>query len=393
MPHPTLLQFAEQNQFSQVRAFAGEVLYTGGMPAPHLYVVKDGEVDLFLVRDEKRTVIETLGKGQCFGIEPHLARPTRMQGAAARSYCELYVIDHGLMNRAVDQSPELVQGLLNTMSERLTVAHGLIASRVNHQADLLLYAQLLYLMGLADLGKTAVQGRHAAMAVATARPLVQDVYVQARALFGHSDRHIRDCLGKLISLHLVRLDHEHPSGKQLVFAPRDIVGQVRKCLDNVDSGPEKQSYEYIGVDEFAALVDVDRHTLLRKLAGGDFADDVFTFRRSEIVRLLDDKGRGYFAERRVKTAAEFSEIGDIEFADKKALSALVAKMDDLEVARVLSMLEPGPVRERLLAGMSRRRRDDVENDLNDLGPVDAADGRLLCQNFIDKLKKLMLQPA
>ena len=393
MPHASLLQFAERHPFSQVRAFAGEVLYTEGMPASHLYVVKHGEVDLFLVRDEKRTVIETLGPGQCFGIEPHLAQPTRLQGAAARSYCELYVVDHRLMSGAVHASPELVQGLLHTMSERLTVAHGLIASRVNHQHDLQLYAQLLYLLGLAELGKTAVQGRHAHNAGVAARPLLQDVYTQARALFGHSDRHIRECIGKLLSLHLVRLDHEGAGGKQLVYAPREIVGQVRKCLDGVDSGPEKQAYEYIGVDEFATLVDVDRQTLLRKLAGGEFADDVFTFRRSEIVRLLNQKGRQHFAERRMKAAAEFSDIGDIEFADKKALFALVAKMDSLDVAKILTTLDPGPVRERLLGGMSRRRRDEVEGDLKDLGTVDPVECQVLCQNFIKDLKKLMLQPA
>ena len=143
MSSPLLLQFAEQRRFSQVRAFAGEVLYTEGMPAAHLYVVKEGQVDLFLVRDEKRTVIETLGKGDCFGIEPHLGSPTRLQGAAARGYCEFHVIDQATVSQAIAQSPPLAQGLLHTMSERLTVAHGLIARRVNHQSDLQLYAQNL----------------------------------------------------------------------------------------------------------------------------------------------------------------------------------------------------------------------------------------------------------
>jgi CRP-like cAMP-binding protein len=395
MPRTSLLQFAEHCRFSQLRLFAGEVLYAEGMPASSLYVVKDGEIDLFLVRDEKRTVVETLGKGQCFGVEPHLGKPTRLQGAVARRYCELYVIDLGVMGQAVGMSPDLVQGLLHTMSERLTVAHGLIASRVNHQPDLQLYAQLLYLMGAAEVGKSAVHGRSASAGgtVVLARPLLQDVMAQARVMFGHADRHIRACLEKLVNLHLVRIDDERGTGKQVIFAPRDIVAQVRKCLAQAEGAGEKQTHEYIGVGEFAQMVDVDRSTLLRKLASGEFAEDVFTFRRSEIVRLLDEKGRRYFVERRMKSPAEFTDVTDIEFADAKAVHAVVAKMDTYDLAKVLSTLDEGPVRNKVLGALSRRRRDDVESDLRDLGPVDPVEAQLLGQALVKELKSAMLEAA
>jgi len=393
MSSPLLLQFAEQRRFSQVRAFAGEVLYTEGMPAAHLYVVKEGQVDLFLVRDEKRTVIETLGKGDCFGIEPHLGSPTRLQGAAARGYCEFHVIDQATVSQAIAQSPPLAQGLLHTMSERLTVAHGLIARRVNHQSDLQLYAQLLYLMGMADLGRAAVHGRGAGTgaAGALARPLLQDVFTQARAMFGHADRHVRDSLGKLASLHLVRIEDERGAGKQVIFSPRDIVAQVRKCVEQTDDGREKQSYETIGVDEFASLVGVDRHTLLRKLAGGDFADELFAFRRSEIVRLLDEKGRRYFSDRRVKTPDEFSELADLAFAEGKALFAAATRLDSLELAKLLSTLDGDPLRERMLGALSRRRREEVESDLQGLSDVDPVEVQRLTRTLIAEVQRQMLE--
>ena len=157
MPTESALQFTEEGQFSQVRAFAGEILYTEGMPAAHMYVIKDGEVDLYLVRDEKRIVVETLKRGDCFGFEPHLTQAIRVQSAAARTYCELFLIDRESVIDAIDGCSDLAIGLLGTLSDRLAVAQRLITTRVNYQSDLLIYAQLLHLL---DRKSTRLNSSH-----------------------------------------------------------------------------------------------------------------------------------------------------------------------------------------------------------------------------------------
>ena len=405
MPTTSALQFAEQGKFSQVRAFAGDVLYTEGMPAPHMYVVKEGEVDLYLVRDEKRTVIETLRKGQCFGIEPHQAASTRVHNAAARTYCELYLIDNGTVNRAIDASADLVRSALNTLSERLSVAHELIARRVNYQPELLMYAQLLQLAGLADLGRQAGSAppgnrplarthgsRGSDAAPQVAQPLLQDLITQARTLFGHSDRHIRGLLGKFVSLHLVRIVDDGASGKRVAFSPRDLVAQVRKIVDD-DADIDRLVYEYLSLDEFAAMVDVDRAVLLKKLADGEFAEDIFTFRRSEIMRALDQKGRRYFAERKGKAPAEFADVSDIEFADPRSVFAVVSKMDTYDLAKVLHTLGDGDARRKILGALSSRRRADLEQDLKDLREVDPVEVQQLGSTLIGNVRATMLQQA
>lgn len=399
MTRLSALPFAAQGQFSQLRAFAGDVLYTEGMPALHLYVVKEGEVDLYLVREEKRTVVETIRRGQCFGVEPHGGQPLRVHNAAARSYCELHVIDLTTVNLAIGASHELVQGLLGTLSERLSAAHELIARRVNFQPELLAYAQLLQLVGQADLGRRAAEApdsargrgrRGAEAAPSVARPPLQEVLNQARALFGHADRHIRACLGKLLSLHVIRIEDERGSGKEVLFSPKDIVPQVRKIVEDAPEA-DRQSHQYLSLDEFAALVDVDRGTLLKKLAGGEFAEDVFTFRRDEVLRVLDTKGRRYFAERRIKPPREFADIGDIEFADARSIFEAVSRMDSFEVAKVLHALGEGTARQKVLAALSTRRRADVEGELEGLGAVDPVDAQRLGQALIAQVKQLMLQ--
>jgi CRP-like cAMP-binding protein len=378
------LQFARENGCSQLRAFAGDVLYKEGMPATNLYVVREGEVDLFHVRDGKRTVVETLRKGQCFGIEPHLEQPVRMHNAAARSYCELALVNLHDLAESVADSAGLTQGLLRSLSERLVAAHRLIATRVNYQPELQVYAQILYLLGMADVGRAAVVLRPGAEARSPqAQPMLQEVVHNAKLMLGHSERHIMACLGR------VHIEDDSGSGKRVRFAVRDIVAQVRRLVAG-DSDADKLTHETLSLDEFADLVEVERTVLLRKLASGDFADDVFTFRREEILRLLDSQGRRYFAERRVKTPQEFADITDLEFADNKSLFAALARRDSLELAKLLAPLSGEPVRQRILDALSRRRREEVEADLDGL-QVDAAEARQIGATLIDEVRKLMLE--
>lgn len=400
MSTSSALLFAEAGSFSQVRAFAGDVLYTEGMPALHLYVVKEGEVDLYLVRDEKRTVVETLRRGQCFGFEPQLAQPARLHCAAARSYCELYVVDNASAAKSLAGASDLLQGMLVTAAERLAAAHELIARRVSFQPELLAYAQMLQLAGLAELGqqKEAPGGARRrpaandAQAPELARPTLQGVVNHARLLFGHSDRHIRACLGKLVNLHLVRIEDERGNGKQLVYAPRDIVGQVRKAVSG-DPEAARQAHQYLSLDEFAALVDVDRGVLLRKLASAELAEDVFTFRREEILRVLDTKGRKFFAERKIKKPAEFTELDDIQFADARSIFDAVARLDSFDIAKLLHSLEEGDARRKILGALSARRRGDVESDLNGLTEVDPVEVQRLGSALIGEIKDAMLRKA
>lgn len=394
MQKMSALQFAERGRCSQIRAFSGDVLYTEGMSANHMYVVKEGEVDLYLIRDEKRVVIETLKRGQCFGVEPHLANHTRVHNAAARTYCELYLIDDDEVFGAIEASPDLPQSILDTLSNRLSVAHELIATRVNYQPDLVIYAQMLYLLGIAEVGKQAVKMRGGASDTAPplAKPLLQEVMVNARLLFGHSDKHILGCIGKLVRLHIVRVEDERGAGKQVIFSPRDIVGQVRKAV-NTDVDNEKLTYEYISIDEFAGLVEADRTLVLKKLASGEFADDVFTFRRAEILSLLNKKGKRYFLERKIKPPSEFSEISDVEFVDNKSIFAIVSKFDTYDLAKLLSTMEQGVARDKILNALSRRKREEVDADLKDMPAVDPMDAQQIGTALINELKALLLQQA
>lgn len=389
------VRYADDRSATQLRAFAGDLIYTEGMPADHLYVVKEGEVDLFVQREGRRVVVETLRRGDSFGLAPHLPRSRRTTHAAARTYCELLLVDGGRVAQEVAAASELAQSMLGNLSQRLAAAHELIARRVNWQPDLQMYAQLLQLLGQAELARAAPAGARrreppAGAGAGAARVLLQDVFTNARLMFGHSDQHIRGVVGKFVALHLAQIEDDDGQGKRLKFMPRELPAMARKAVDAGDEG-ERLSYETIGIDEFAALVDVERGVLLRKLADGDFTDELFAFRRAELLKLLDAKGRGFFADRRLKTPEEFEDIRDLEFADAKTLFSVVSGVDTLELAKVLATLEDGPARQKILGSLSRSRREELDSDLDGLPPPDPVEVRQTAARIVKDVKAALLR--
>ncbi len=355
--------------FTQQRFYSGDVLYTEGMPAHHLYVIKEGAVDIYMVREEKRVVVETLGPGQCFGVPAQLVNGRRSNNAAARSYCELYLVGYDTLEEELADTPKFTRGLLRSLVERLEVAHELIATRVNYQPDILVYAQLLQLLGMAEVGRPKNEVRAGSGPAVLASPLLTDVFTQARGLLGHSDLHIRNSIGKLMRLHLIRVDDENGNGKRVIFSPKDIVHQARRITED-QTDTEKVSYEYVSVDEFAAMVDVDRSLLLRKLAGSELSEDIFTFRKSEVVRLLNDKGKKFFADRKVKTPDQFTDVEDLAFADQKSLFDAVGRCDLYDLAKLLCSLDDEALRQKLLGCLARSKREEVQQDMASMGAVD-----------------------
>jgi CRP-like cAMP-binding protein len=391
--HATALQIADlpiddDLPATQLRAYAGDVLYTEGMPSSHLYVIKEGEVDLYMVREEKRVVIDTLSRGHVFGATPQLLNGRRTDNAVAKTYCEFYLVDAEGMDSVLDNTPKLLRGILKTLAMRASRASEVIASRVNFQPEIVTYAQLLSLVGAAQLPAPArkADARSTSQPV-IARPALAAVFAQARQLFGHSDVHIRHILGKLLMLHLIQLDEDRDGAKCVVFSPGDIVAKARKAGE-ADPDNGKLEYEYISVDDFAAMVDLDRNRVLQKLARNELTEDLFTFRKSEVIRLLDEKGKKFFQERRMKAPEEFCDISDIEFADANSIQAVLSRIDSYDLGKLLHLVEEDAVRDRILGNLPRTKRAEIESEKFDR--VDEIEVRLIGEGIIKAIQEKML---
>lgn len=376
-------------QFSQIRAYTGDVLYTEKMSGTQIYMIKQGQVDLYLMREERRVVVESLKKGESFGMNASVLDKGRATNAAAATYTELYVIDSTTLENYLHNTPAPIRAILGTLAGRMGRLSELVASRVNYQPDLLVYAQLLQIMGMAEMGGRPTDARASADKKVAANVSLVDVFGHGSAILGHSDPHIRHVFNKLLSLHLVRVEDVNGNGKRVFFSPKDIVLQARKLADT-DKDIGKVDHEYVTVDEFSAMVGVDRSTLLTKLARSEFSQDIFTFRKSEIIQLLDTKGKKFFSDRKIKSPNEFVDIDDIEFADQKSILAVLSRFESFDLAKLIAKMDEGKAKEKILASLPRAKREEVEDDLKSVGEPDAVEVIQIGQMIISKVKAVML---
>ncbi len=382
----------DSDNLTQQRFYAGDIIYTEGMTSSHMYVIKEGEVDFYVVREEKRVIVRSLGKGQCFGMDSSLLNNGRASNAIAASYSEFYIADGASLESYLGGTPKLIRAILTTLAIRLETLGELIATRVNYQPETLVYAQLLQILGQAELGVPKAYGRAASDKPVVVSVLLAEFFNQVRVILGHSDFHFRNTLGKLLRQHLVQLQDEGGSGKRIVFSPKDIVLLAKKLAVD-DKEQSKVDHEYVSIKEFADIVDVESAALLSKLARNEFSEDVFTFRKSEIMRLLDTKGKRFFSERKIKTPNEFTEIEDIEFADLKSIFTVLSPIDSYDLAKVISQMESDKAKEKMLNCLPRAKRTELESDLSSMGSVDAIEAQQIGQRIIARVKEVMLGRA
>ena len=103
-----------------------------------------GEVDFYLIREEKKFIVTTVGKGQCFGLIPTLP---------PRDLFRALVVENDKLEAQLKEMPQLMTCILRTLAQQANVVNELIGARVNHQPDLPVHAQLLQLPSAAEVGK------------------------------------------------------------------------------------------------------------------------------------------------------------------------------------------------------------------------------------------------
>ena len=109
-----------------------------------------------------------------------------------------------------------------------------------------------------------------------------------------------------------------------------------------------------------------------------------------MVRLLDTKGKKFFSDRKIKQPDEFMDIEDIEFADQKSIVEVLAPIDTFDLAKLISKMEPGKAREKMLNCLPRAKRQEVDSDLSSMGNVDSIEATQIGQRIIARVKEIML---
>jgi CRP/FNR family transcriptional regulator, cyclic AMP receptor protein len=118
------------------RLTAGETLFRAGEPGESLYVVRSGEVELF-IRDTagQKIALAIAGAGEVFGELALLDRGPRTATAIALTDCELLELDRDDLLLLFQKSPNAALRLLAAMSHMTRKADELLRTRVSRNVN------------------------------------------------------------------------------------------------------------------------------------------------------------------------------------------------------------------------------------------------------------------
>lgn len=98
---------------------AGETIFQEGEPGRQMFIVEEGQVEIFRSAAGGPKKVGTLGPGDFFGEMAIIDDLPRAASARARSECRLLGIDHATFDRMLRQYPEVAIRMLRKMSARL----------------------------------------------------------------------------------------------------------------------------------------------------------------------------------------------------------------------------------------------------------------------------------
>jgi CRP-like cAMP-binding protein len=94
----------------------GEIVARADEPATHLFLVRDGWVDYYIVTSDGREILlRRLGSGNVFGVGAFLSEPVGYVGTSkAVHISEVFVWEHAVIHQLAKEYPRLAENALRT---------------------------------------------------------------------------------------------------------------------------------------------------------------------------------------------------------------------------------------------------------------------------------------
>ena len=355
-------------------AAPGEVIYSEGyVGKPVIYVITDGRVELSTQCDDKRVVLATLGKGEFFGEAALLPVEPRASTAKALTFCQLTVIEASVVEHELERASPLLRHLVRTLIRREKRKDDLLATYTH--ADFLpgvvSYAHVLALMagGVVRDSRDDRMRRSQPEEVSVS---LGEVIKKCRAIAGHSRLHVMAMLKRMEKLNLVSLDagrseylsrnsaDEGALGRQSVtFDPARITERAQQVGDRELDIAITSELELIELSDLESLIGVERKVLLNKLSNAEIAEDVFAFRKTNVLHYIEEKGVSYFTKRNARALAALESLADLEFVDQRTLFDALSAFDTYDIAKLVASTPDTAITDKLFSVMTEARKNEV----------------------------------
>ncbi|MBV1877805.1 MAG: cyclic nucleotide-binding domain-containing protein [Pseudomonadales bacterium] len=370
-----------------LRFSPGETIFKEGHTSTSFYVLKSGEVALSISREGKNIVLEDLKAGEIFGEMAALLGVARSASAIATTYSEVYVYTKEQLNKLMDSAPVAIQKLLKLQLNRITEANERATASASLAHPLIVAAEIIELHAAAS----GIQSR--------ARPGVtmiayKPIFESLGRMMGLSDLGVRQLLNNMAKYGFFTL--KGSKNKHLEMVKLDLLDQAQKLALEIGhsiAGYYESENEFIDITTLIGFTGANRSNILTKLATGEFADNTFVFRRSEIMDLLNKCGKDFFLKRTIKPIEEWCELEDLSFVDSPTLLKAMGRLETYDLTVLLLGVPDGEAQARLDGCLSNRRREIVENLAEDIDTFSDIDVQLIIEDLFNNIRAIKREPA
>lgn len=293
--------------------YKGETIFKQGGVADHMFIIKEGKVEITLSREDKTLHLSTLERNAFFGEMALISDSPRSATATAAEYTEVYLIDSKAIDAILEKANPILRHMLKTMVGLVKSQNSGVGRGGAETPRVLGYAHLIEVLagGSSDAGAAGAGGGHSAdpgaagaagggdAGASTGAAGGQEVRLpekkladRAAVFFGDSRPAVQATLRFMDSLNLLRLE-----AGQVVTNAHTLVDRCARLPANVIRGADEQvraEQELMELDEVEQVMRVDRAALFQGLGLLEEAGDLVAFRRAAVMRTMQEKGRAFF---------------------------------------------------------------------------------------------------
>ncbi len=353
----------------------GQLIFREGAVRNVAYLVKQGAVTIFRTVNNRKVVLARLGEGELFGEMAIINKDLRTASAMAAEYCTLVVLDEGLVESLLAQSPQTVRHMVRQLTARLRDADRRIQAGESRCGFMTVCRTLHFLHTIEALR----QGQKAEPRVDHAE-LCQAVKDLAQL----SQAEIETVLDKLTGLGLVVRLEEKKTRRSKAFVhtsltlprPEEFLATAAAVPGEVNLPERLLDMEYLDLGDFAAEARATPQAVYAKMARGEIPEDLFFLHRERALAWLHQAGHRVLDQtRRRKAPEDLETVDDILEVDNATLEEVFRRLGYFRTQAAYALAGEA-AREKILHVVGKKVGQTILDEgllASDLTPIQAED--------------------
>ncbi|WP_243361095.1 cyclic nucleotide-binding domain-containing protein [Fundidesulfovibrio terrae] len=359
----------------------GQVIYKEGQSSNEAYIIKQGAVGLYRLTGNKRVNLGILRPGQIFGEMGVITEEKRTASAEALDYTEVIVLDQTLLHTLLLKSPRPIQIITTYLVERVRALNSRVSDRPS--ANIFASACNVMLLAWKAAAKAAPKNEAAQISTVELSKTIKDILLISQV-------EIDEIFDKLEKVHIITI----LDIKGTYFRKDPLLGTMKKSSEFVkerllsipdvdrfasvvkNMAKDNQDHcgtemEFLDLDDFAREVQAQPETLLKKIAYGEFPENVFFFHKASALAFAAKKGPEFFqrAKRPRLKVEDLETVDDIVSVDNATLDEALSKLGFYKVS-VLAAMAGEDARKKIFHNLSKKIATVVKEEMERMGEPD-----------------------